>query len=94
MSLPNRSSDAGPDSRKYCPKCGSDDWSTIRDCMYCGDTVCDCCPGIRESSPTALVCAACASENENVLGLEKGIPVLQPITATVRLPHIPEWEGK
>ncbi len=63
-SLPNRASDAGPDSRPDCPACDSTKWHTLTDCAGCGEYVCDRCPGAKYHSDNefdGLYCAKCAT---------------------------------
>ncbi len=63
MSIPNRTSDAGPDSRPDCPTCGSRKWHTLAPCEDCGGTVCDRCPYIIEAT-LGMYCACCVRISE------------------------------
>lgn len=81
-SLPNRASDAGPESRKHCPSCGSSKWAILSDCMDChSGPFCDRCPGVQLIShydkakmgmgaPTELQCADCARESQEYADIE------------------------
>ena len=58
--LPGRSSDSGPDSRKYCPNCGSSQWAILSDCHRCGKAVCDRCAA-RPFEDDTLRCVSCVN---------------------------------
>lgn len=99
MSLPNRASDAGPDSRTRCPKCDSSKWNTLTSCNICGGTVCNRCEGAEYMEANCydnrIICGKCAAEAKAIAEEAWGeIPVLKPITARVRMPNVPEFQQR
>jgi hypothetical protein len=63
LGIPGNPSDAGPESRRYCPACGSDKWGILRDCMDCySGQFCDRCPGVEIVGTTELCCADCYAD--------------------------------
>jgi len=68
--LPGRASDAGPDSRTYCPSCGSSKWAVLADCHDCGKPICSECPGVTVDTAgmrTKIRCHDCEIDRQREL---------------------------
>ena len=57
MAIPNRASDAGPDSPTRCPACDKK-WNMLSWCEACEETCCDSCAHVLADS--SLLCHECA----------------------------------
>lgn len=89
---PSQSSDAGPQSPRYCPTCQEKGWHSLSACEQCGDTICNLCPGSIESTK-GLYCAKCVKDILENLPVEEWPPLmpLEQIAACVRYANVPEW---